>query len=266
MELRSLAYRTDLIFPAFDGIILDRGDYLVVRTPSNPTFYWGNFLLFRSPPRTGDERRWPKVFADEIGSPPAVRHQTFGWDSPQGDLGAAAAFVSQGFRLSASSVLTASAVHPPPRLVDSIDVRRLGTEDEWHQALENQIRCRDPEHDEPGYRTFKEAEMARYRRMAEAGLGGWFGAFVGGRLVADLGLYRSGEVGRYQTVETHPEHRCRGYAGTLVYQSARQGFIDMGLRTLVIVADADSSAELLYHSIGFVPTERQVGLERWGLG
>jgi hypothetical protein len=46
MNVKSLGYRTDLIFPTFDGEIIDRGDYLVIRTPKNPTFYWGNFLLF----------------------------------------------------------------------------------------------------------------------------------------------------------------------------------------------------------------------------
>jgi hypothetical protein len=39
MKVQSLGYRTDLIFPTFEGQITDRGDYLVIRTPSNPTFY-----------------------------------------------------------------------------------------------------------------------------------------------------------------------------------------------------------------------------------
>jgi hypothetical protein len=78
LNLRSLAWRTDLIFPAFDGEIIDRGPFLVIRTPSNPSFYWGNFLLFDRPPGPGDEDRWPPLFADEIGTPPSVRHQTFG--------------------------------------------------------------------------------------------------------------------------------------------------------------------------------------------
>ncbi len=48
MEIQSLGYRTDLIFPKFDGQIIDRGNYLVILTPTNPTYYWGNFLLFAS--------------------------------------------------------------------------------------------------------------------------------------------------------------------------------------------------------------------------
>jgi len=266
MELRSLAYRTDLIFPGFDGTILDRGDYLVVRTPSNPTFYWGNFLLFREPPRRGDPERWPEFFRDEIGSPPQVRHQTFGWDSPEADLGEADALVAQGFHLLKESVMTASSLHPPPHRAAPIDVHPLHTDGEWREALENQIRCRNPEHDEPDFRIFMEAQMVRYRRMAEAGLGAWLGAFVDGRLIADLGLYRNGDVGRYQAVGTHPDHRRRGYAGSLVYEAGLWGLRDLGLRSLVIVADAGSAAERLYRSIGFGFAEYQVGLERWGLG
>ena len=263
MNPRSLAWRTDLIFPRFDGEILDRGRYLVIRTPSNPTFYWGNFLLFDRPPAPGDEERWPRLFAEEIGAPPRVRHQTFGWDSPEGDAGAAHAFVARGFRLIHSSVLTASAVIPPPRAAADIAVRALESEDDWRQATENQIRCREQGHDEAGYRVFKEAEMRRYRTMALAGHGAWFGAFLDGALVADLGIFLIGDLGRFQTVETHPEHRRRGYAGTLVYRAARHALGQMGLGTLVMVADADSPAERLYRSVGFQPAEREVGLERW---
>jgi hypothetical protein len=43
-----------LIFPAFEGEIIDRGAYIVVRTPYNPTIYWGNFLLFEKSPAEGD--------------------------------------------------------------------------------------------------------------------------------------------------------------------------------------------------------------------
>ncbi len=38
MNVHSLGYRTDLIFSRFGGEVFDRGDYLVVRTPSNPPF------------------------------------------------------------------------------------------------------------------------------------------------------------------------------------------------------------------------------------
>lgn len=39
MEVGSLGYKTDLIFSVCDDEFKDRGDYLVVKTPTNPTFY-----------------------------------------------------------------------------------------------------------------------------------------------------------------------------------------------------------------------------------
>ena len=69
MNIHSLGYRTDLFFPRFDGEVTDRGDYIVIRTTSNPTYHWGNFLLFSQPPAAGDLERWLRLFAAEIGAP-----------------------------------------------------------------------------------------------------------------------------------------------------------------------------------------------------
>ena len=105
--------------------------------------------------------------------------------------------------------------------------------------------------------------MARYRKMAQAGLGAWFGAFLENQLVADLGLFFEAGVGRFQQVETHPDFRRRGICGTLVYHSSRFGFEKMEARTLVMVADEHYHAARIYESVGFRPKERQVGLDWW---
>ncbi len=62
MNIRSLGYRTDLIFTRFDGLTEDRGSYLVVRTFSNPNYFWGNLLIFESAPRIGDFEKWTTLF------------------------------------------------------------------------------------------------------------------------------------------------------------------------------------------------------------
>ena len=78
----SLGWRTDLIFPRFDGELLQRSDCLVVRTPHNPTFWWGNFLLFDHAPRAGDAARWLAAFDAEIARPQQQsRHLAFGIDA-----------------------------------------------------------------------------------------------------------------------------------------------------------------------------------------
>ncbi len=56
--------------------------------------------------------------------------------------------------------------------------------------------------------------MASYRQMFEAGMASWFGAFMDGQLVGDLGVFCEGIVGRYQNVGTHPEYRRQGICFT----------------------------------------------------
>lgn len=263
MKIKSLGYRTDLFFPAFDGFLIDRGEYLVINTPSNPDFYWGNFLLFTNPPQTHDHCRWRDLFTQEIGSPPVVKHQVFGWDSPQGELGKIKPFISAGFRVLQNEVLTCHAPHFPVNINESISVRPLQSEDDWGQATDNQITCREAVFSETEYRLFKQPQMARYRRMQAAGLGHWYGAFLADRLVADLGIFHQDGIGRFQSVGTHPEFRRMGIATALVYQSSLLAMQEFNLHTLVIVAEQISSASRIYQSIGFEITEKQVGVEWW---
>ena len=264
MNVRSLGWRTDLIFPRFEGEIVDRGDYLVIRTPSNPTFWWGNFLLFADPPGAGDLPRWKQIFRDEIAArEPSARHFAFGWDRTDGEAGAARPFLEDGFHLNRTVVLTAGAMRRPARHNDEVVIRPLATDDEWRQALENQVAYREDGHSEAGWRAYKGPQMARYRRMADAGRGWWFGAFLADRLVADLGIFRdeAAPLARFQSVGTHPDFRRRGICGALVYLAAQYALARMNVATLVMLADEAYHAARIYESVGFRPTEHIVGTE-----
>lgn len=261
MYLRSLGYRTDLIFARFSGQIADRGDCLAVRTPGNPGFYWGNFLLFRDPPGADAVPAWTLRFHEEIASRQPADHLAFGWDSPEGERGVVEPFLEAGFILNEHVVLTAEAVSPPPHPSGEVAIRPLATDADWMQALENQVACHAAKFPGAEYRRFKARQMEEYRRMAEAGLGAWLGAFLEGRLVADLGVFADGEVARFQAVETHPDFRRRGICGTLVYAGAQHALSALGARRLVMVADEHYHAARIYESLGFRATERQLGLE-----
>jgi GNAT superfamily N-acetyltransferase len=261
MDVRSLAWRTDLIFPRFEGIVTDRGDYLVVRTPSNPGFFWGNFLLFDRPPAEGSLPAWKRLFQREIADVQPARHCVFGWDSPTGEAGAVEPFLAEGFILAENAVLTANALLPPRHYNADVEIRPLAADADWAQALENQVACRPPEFTLPDYGVYKARQMAFYRRMAEAGLGAWFGAFADGRLVADLGVFTDGPLARFQQVETHPDFRNRGICATLVYESGRHALARLGAERLVMTADEHYHAGRIYESLGFRRTERQLGVE-----
>jgi hypothetical protein len=106
--------------------------------------------------------------------------------------------------------MTSTDLRCPARVSDWVSIRALKTESDWEKAVDNQVVCREPEEEETGYRAFRQRQMDRYWKMVEAGLGDWLGAFVDQRLVADLGVFHAEGVGRFQSVETHPDFRAEG--------------------------------------------------------
>lgn len=260
MTVRSLGYRTDLLVARFDAEVEDRGDRLAVRTPANRAYHWGNFLLFDRPPAEGDLPRWTKAFAEEIGTPPEVRHVAFGWDAPGGEIGDVQPFLDAGFLLDESVVLQATEVRRPEKYGERAEVRPLTEDWEWQAALECQVATRDPIYAQGRFHDTLASKMERYRRMTQAGLGQWFGAFLDGRLAGDLGLFVFEGLGRFQWVETHPDFRRQGVCGALVHQAAERAFATLGAETLVIVGEAHYHAVKIYESVGFAPVERQSAL------
>ena len=251
MEVRSLGYRTDLAILALEGSqVTDRGDHLVIRTPRNPGYHWGNFLLLRDlQPRSGE--CWIARFAAEF---PHAPHVALGLDEP--DARAVDPGQLPGMILECNAVMTATSVQAPPRPNTEAVVRTLEGDADWRQSFELATALWA---DEPGGDTaFVTAQQAAKRALTEAGHGAWFGAFLDGTLVAQLGLVTAIESGlaRYQSVETHPAARRRGLAGTLVWRAGAAA-LAAGTRTLVMVADPEESAIRVYRSVGFTVTESQ---------
>jgi RimJ/RimL family protein N-acetyltransferase len=262
IEALSLGWRTELIFHRFDAQVVPRGDYLLVRTPHNPTYYWGNFLLFDRAPRAGDAAAWLAAFDAEIAQPqPASRHIAFGIDGEVPDA-LPADFEALGVRLFPATVLTMTRARlraPRRPLAPGFAMRALRLPQEAPLAVEMQLASDSHGYEPKGYRIFRQRQMVRYGRMAEAGLGNWFGIFAstpgGDVLVADCGLFRDGPgpgaLGRFQFVSTHPAWRRQGLCSALIHAVCGHGFEAMGLASLVIVADPHDVAIGLYEALGF---------------
>jgi len=259
----SPGFRTEMIFHRFDGVVVERLEYLVVKTPSNPGFMFGNFLLFFKAPKTGTLEKWKEIFRNEFQDLPAVTHFTFLWDSPSEGSGDVSEMSAAGFQIDFSVVLSTNSVQPPEKSNPEVQVRAIRTDAEWKEVVEAQIRSKGAQYSEESYRPFKEHQMARYRAMSEQGLGGWFGAFLGDKLVGDLGIYRDGPIGRFQSVETDPGFRRQGICGRLVYETAQFGFQKMGLSELVMVADENYHAAKIYESVGFKPSVKEFSAFWW---
>jgi RimJ/RimL family protein N-acetyltransferase len=251
----ALNWQTDLIFARFDGEVHDRGDHLLVRTPGNPTFWWGNFLLFDHAPREGELGDWLAAFERAL---PAADHRAFGIDT-RAPVTLPADFAAAGFRLDEATVLTlqAPALRAPSRPWPApLAFAVLDLAQDAAAVVDQQVAVDATRYEPAGYRVFAQRQMARYAAMQGAGLGHWFGLRASdGSVAASCGLFRdparADGLGRFQYVSTHPAWRRRGLCAALVHAVCRHGFEAMGLRTLVMVADPADVAIGIYEAAGF---------------
>lgn len=160
--------------------------------------------------------------------------------------------------------MATDALIPPRRYNHDLEIRALTTDADFAEHTELHVLCREGE-DETDYRAFYKAKTDTYRKMIAAGLGRWFGAFLGGKLVADMGLFAEGGLARYQSVVTHPAFRRRGICSTLLYEVGRFAFDTLKATTLVIVADEHYFAKNIYGAVGFKVCEKQGSLELCGV-
>lgn len=261
MDVTSLAYRTDLaLLTASGSVVEDRGTHLVVRTPDNPTFFWGNFLLLAQAPVPGGEREVVGAFRTEF---PEAGHVSIGIDgTAEPDAATRAAFEAAGLEVTVDTVLTATALSPTPPHEVEAEVRPLTGDEEWEARARLSLEL----HPGPAEETvlaFTRARAAQERGLVEAGRGQRFGAFVEGTLVSTAGVYVTEPgVARFQSVETASTHRRRGLASAVVHAAGQHALAHHDVRTLVIVADTDGEAIGLYRRLGFADAERVVAMEK----
>ena len=228
-----------------------------MRSPENPGFYWGNFLLLDHVPDAGRVEEWLDRFAEAF---PEARHRSFGFDT-QGTVDELSGFAAQGLGVESSAVMTASSVHLPARPNGEATYRAFQSDEDWLQSIELRIACDNLEQS-LSHREFVTRRASSNRALVTAGDGRWFGAFLGNTLVAQMGLVTAAPgLARFQSVETHPEHRGRGLAGTLAHHVSAYGFGELQAKTLVMVADPHYLAIRIYRAIGFTDSEVQLQAE-----
>ena len=258
---RSLGYRTDLMILRQQGSAVERRDgYRVIRTPHNPMFWWGNYVLLDELPAPGELGRWVETFHAEH---PDAPHLALGLDTVDGVAPDPEELAAHGLRLGRDTVMTARTAHPPPHPNRAATYRTFASDDDWAQQVELEL-VASQEHASDTHRAFTERRVADARALAESGAGDWYGAFVGGQLRSSLGLFTDGSgVARFQHVGTFPDARGQGLAGTLVEHVSRARVRRARHRDARgLVADPDYLAIRIYRAVGFAGDETQLGLER----
>ena len=187
-----------------------------------------------------------------------TRHIAFGWDSD--DRGEIAQFEERGFAFESMVVLKLNQLIRPEKFNHHLDIHTIETDDEWKEITELQIEAGFEGGDLAVYRSFKERLMKRYRVIQDQKAGAWWGAFLNGVAVGDMGLFfdEKKEIGRFQHIGTSSKFRRLGVCSTLLYEVCRKGIETTP--NLIIGAEKDGMPESIYRSLGFEFCSLQLGL------
>lgn len=241
-------WATDLaVLDHLGSAVEDRGDHLVVRTPANPDFHWGNCVLVVDEAAVEDAPRWLAAFE---AAHPWAQWRSIGLIRPPGD---AAAWTALGFEVEDDDVLTTAELPRQAPLAAGYLVRRIAGDD-WEQVIAAEVRDneRTGAYDPVDHERYARTQTGLRRRLSEEDALAFFGAFEDGLLAANLGIVRCGTTARYQAVGTEAAHRRRGLAAHLLGVAARWSAAN-GCDRWVIVTEPDNPAGRVYRSVGFSP-------------
>jgi GNAT superfamily N-acetyltransferase len=243
-------WATDIAVHELSGAsVTDLGDHLVVRTPLNPRFHWGNCILVREPDAADDPDRWVAVFRTAF---PSAGWIAIGLRRMPADAGP---WSAHGVELEQLEILTTSELPRRSEPPEGYETRRLAGDD-WEQTVRLTVdeNAHTASHDPVSYEDFSRTRAERSRALCDRGddVAAFFGAFADGVLAAQLGIVRCGSTARYQHVLTDESHRRRGLASHLVGVAARWA-ADRGCGRWVIVTETTNPALAVYRGVGFEP-------------
>jgi ribosomal protein S18 acetylase RimI-like enzyme len=266
-SIRSLVWATDIDVLARDHTVHRHAGHWAIHSPGNPTFWWGNFLLFDDAPASGDGERWEQLFTAEFADRPEVTHRTFAWDRVDGAIGEAEQELqSRGYKLEMTSglIVTPEQISPHARANGDADVVALdpnpGRDSElWEQVLAIQFAQAPPENSDDYHRNFLRRRQEGLRERFCAGDGAWYVARLEGAVAGSLGVVVTEGRARFQTVDTAAQYRRRGVATRLVYEAAQHTASRHPIHQFVMAADPDYHAISIYESLGFKRAESVCG-------
>ncbi|MDE9450183.1 GNAT family N-acetyltransferase [Aliiroseovarius sp. Z3] len=257
--MKALEFATDLMVQSGQCLVTRHADRVVQTTPDEPNFWFGNRVIFKDAPF--DAASLLAQFHTDI---PTAEHICIGWDIPnlsRDDV--AAVFDGSGLRVEQSDTLALRGDLNRAQIADGLVIRPMTSAEDWTQsemiAKVDLIKDGAPERGMDDY--LRQKTNARQAQIAK-GLGQWFGAFDGDRLVGDMGIFHDEKLMRYQSVQTHEDYRRRGICSSLLCASLDWAKARAPDALPVIVAHADSDAGRLYRRAGFELAETTMSVYR----
>ena len=252
--------RTDLHLIRLHGVVDEEDGVISARTPTNPTYRWGNFLLLPAPPQASDLEHLVRRATAKLKDQPESLHAMIRWD---GDS-ICPELESHASRLGLQNDpgMAMRATRMEPIRTPGVTIRQINFDNDWPD-IECLNRTCDPleMQGESDYVLFKKRLRDSWRVWAEESTVSWWGGFMEGRLVGQLGLVCCPNgLGRLQSVETHPDFRRRGVCTTLVAHVVHHALQGEDCNEVVLGIEPKSDASRIYHKLGFALEEWQHGL------
>jgi GNAT superfamily N-acetyltransferase len=247
MRSLPLGWATDIaVLELMGSTVDDRGDHLVVRTPQNPLFHWGNCIFVTDPGAVDDASKWVAEFATAV---PEANWVAIGLAQMPTEE---AEWTRRGLELELDDVLATSTLPRQTAPPDRYRVHALRTDDDWEQFVRRDLAYNEEtaQHERTSHERFARARAAAYRALSERDAAVFVGAFQQDRLVGELGIVHCGLTARYQTVGTDPAHRGQGICSHLLGVAAAET-AGWGCQRWVIVTGATNPAGRVYRRAGF---------------
>ena len=137
-----------------------------VRRPIPTYRHWGNFYLLDRPPTASAVDGLIAAYDADF---PDSTHRAFGVDGTADLRASLRPLISAGLVLENSTVMTASAVHPPPRPQGSAEYRMFDSGNDWEQKVDLAMAVHQDEFESEAYREFAVRKAAHDRSICEAG-------------------------------------------------------------------------------------------------
>lgn len=241
-------HRTNRFALPGGGLHHDRGGWIAVQTPANPTFWYGHRLILPASPWVEGvavwRRRWLAENPDPQRRPPRAY---LSWECPAPDPESVARATDEEIALDEQVIR----VHrgPPPQLPPpppGLALRPLVGDAEWGAIITISARAFDDPID------FLSWDQTDRRARVERGLGVEWGAFLDGRLVGHCGLMWGEGEARFQDVAVDPAAQGRRIAAYLIAAALADHAVRHPGAPAWIVAELDSRAGRIYEALGFV--------------
>jgi len=253
--ISSIGFSTDIMLASLLGKLTEQNRYFVIRSPGEPNFYFGNYIVFKSSTLPTDFTEAVATFEKELGDDPQIKHRLFAWNAREEFPSIPQSATQMGYSHDPSLVLTMKTGPIKNEINSDFTYREINLDKEMSDLIECQVLNASSGWTPDGLRKNMESRLPKYARAARAGRGAWFGAFDGNKMVGDFGIFHDGQVGRFQSVGTIPEYQNRGICRSLLRYACEFAFDEWNLELLVIAADPKHHAQKVYKNAGFIPTE-----------